>query len=321
MNVLKIEGVCPNRYEARRGVGRISGGHAVGVGARTDPTGDARRGMLSALLGAATVLAGLTETARGWHFECRFIERVGNMDVLLPGNTIDASNGAARNIRIQFGVFDDADGPAPAGGFVGWNVGTMFVSGPVNNSDERRNNGRLAPFNFGPGPNANGNPPLPAGDPFTMLTEIDNTLGTQSPIWVCWDPDGDGVYEPTPMPQATVRGLNTFVSTFAFSIDPAPAGQTYSITAGGNLIGATEWRVIGNPTPPDCSDEPDPACPFPGSVTYAPFPTPPQAFSCTLAVVVPGPASLLTVLAGATASQRFRRRRGAESHSFSEQGA
>ncbi|MGE3109500.1 MAG: hypothetical protein AB7G11_16165 [Phycisphaerales bacterium] len=256
-----------------------------------------------ALFGILAV-AGAAGSAEAFEFRCRFVERVGNTDVVLAGNTIDATNGLARRIRIQFGVFDDAAGAAPAGGFVGWNVGTLAVSGAASNSDETRTPGRLAPFNFGPGPNANGNPPLPGGDPFTMLTEIDNTLGTQSPIWVC-DANGNA----PPQPAALVRGLNTFVSTFEFTINPADMGaSSYTVTAGGNLIGATEWRTVGNPTPPDCGDPADPADDVPGAVTYAPFPTTPQAFNCVLNVeIIPGPGSAALLGLGGLLAARRRR--------------
>lgn len=240
--------------------------------------------------------------AQAWEFRCRFIERVGNQNVELPGNTIDASDGAARNIRVQFGAFDDADGPAPVGGFVGWNVGSIAVGGPAGSSDERRNAGRIAPFTFAAGPSASGSPPLPDGDPFTMLTEIDCTLGTQSPIWLC-GPDGI----PPPMPPAIVRGLNTFVSVYAFSIDPRPGATTYDITLGGNLIAASEWRVVSAPPPPDC-EPPGPEDPPLGSITYAPLTTPPRAFSCTLTVVVPSPTSAaLSMLGGGLVLVRRRR--------------
>ena len=137
-----------------------------------------------ALVGLLSV-AGVASSASAYEIRCRFVERVGSVDVPLQSNVIDATDHGVHNIRIQFGVFDDADGPAPDGGFVGWNVGTMTVSGSANNSDERRNSGRLSPWNFAAGPNSNGNPPLPGGDPFQMLTEIDATLGTQSRPWLC----------------------------------------------------------------------------------------------------------------------------------------
>jgi hypothetical protein len=255
-----------------------------------------------ALFGILAV-AGAASSANAFEFRCRFVERIGNQDVVLAGNTIDATDGAVHNIRLQFGVFDDGAGAAPAGGFVGWNVGTLTVSGAASNSDERRNNGRLSPFNFASGPNSNGNPPLPGGDPFTMLTEIDATLGTQSPIWQGCDANGN----PVPQPPAVTRGINSFVSVFAFSIDPNAGASDYTVTAGGNLIGATEWRTVGTPTPPDCSDPNDPQ---PGSVTYAPFPTAPQAFTCVLnvhaAIPAPGAAALLG-LGGLIAGRRRRR--------------
>jgi len=256
-----------------------------------------------ALFGILAV-AGAASSANAYEFRCRFVERVGSTDVVLDNNTIDASNANVRNIRIQFGVFDDAAGVAPAGGYVGWNVGTIAVSGAVNNSDERRNNGRISPFNFAAGPNSNGNAPLPAGDPFTMLTEIDNTLGTQSPSWVC---NADGTIPP--QPAALVRGRNTFVSTFAFSIDPTSTSSTsYTVTIGGNTIGADSWLPVGNPSAPDCGDPADPLDDVPGAVTYAPFPTAPRAISCVLNVqIIPAPgAAALLGLGGLLAARRRR---------------
>jgi len=251
---------------------------------------------------AVVAMLACTASCHAWQFRCRFVERVGNMDVVLPGNSLYIYPfEPPHNMRLQFGVFDDADGPAPAGGFLGWNVGTLAVSGTVNNSDDRRNPGRLAPFNFASGTNANGNPPLPAGDPFTMLTEIDNTLGTQSLIWTCV-PDGSGGSMPGPMPQPIIRGLNTFVSVYAFSIQLNTFSTGYTITAGGNLYAARDWRTIGTPTPPECPDS--------GSVTYLPFPEMPRTFSCVLAVNTPPPASAAIVFLGAAGGAMSRRRRG-----------
>ena len=145
--------------------------------------------------------------------------------------------------------------------------------------------------------------PLPAGDPFTMLTEIDATLGTQSPIWVC-DAQGNAPAQPA----ATVRGRNTFVSVFAFSIDPNAGAESYTVTAGGNLIGAASWLVVGSATAPDCGDPADPSDDVPGAVTYAPFPTTPQAFTCVLSVdIIPAPgAAALLGLGGLLAARRRR---------------
>lgn len=255
-----------------------------------------------ALFGILAV-AGAASSADAFEFRCRFVERIGNMDVPLVDNRIEVVPGVTRNIRIQFGVFDNAAGAAPAGGYVGWNVGTLAVSGAASNSDERRNNGRISPFNFGPGANANGNPPLPGGDPFTMLSEIDNTLGTQSPVWVC----GPGGVIP-PQPAAAVRGLNTYVSTFAFSVTANSAtSENYTVTAGGNLIAAAMWNTVGNPSAPDCGDPDDPSDDVPGAVTYAPVPLTPQAFTCVLNVIVPGPGSAALLGLGGLLAARRRR--------------
>jgi len=227
----------------------------------------------------------MTCGVNAYTFQCRFVERIGNTDVVLANNRIDVAGGSVHNIRIQFGVFDDSASLAPDGGFLGWNIGTMNVSGSRANSDERRNPGRLSPFNFSVGANANGNPPLPGGDPFTMLTEIDATLGTQAPAWIC---DAQG--NVPPQPEAVVRGRNVFVSVFAFSINPIMGANSYFVDVGGNLIAATTWLTIGTPTPPSCGDPADPMDDVPGTVLYAPNPTPPQLFGSFLVVnIVPTP--------------------------------
>jgi hypothetical protein len=257
---------------------------------------------------ALALVAGAATSANALTFECRFVEQTGaSTFVVLAGNTIDASNTLPRRIRMQFRVVDDAEGAAPAGGFVGQNVGTLTVSGAPANSAERRTNGRISPFNFAGGINSNGNPPPAggvnagdaAGTDWNMLTDIDNTLGTQAFAWGC---DASG--NPLPQPQAVVRGRNSFVSIFEFTIDPAAGGSSYTVVAGGNLIAATSWLPVGNPTEPDCSD---PENPVNGSVTYAPFPTAPTPYSCTLSVIVPAPgAAALLGLGGLLVARRRR---------------
>jgi hypothetical protein len=253
------------------------------------------------------VVAGTAVSANAYEFRCRWVERVGSTDIVIGGDgaSLDVGDGMARRIRLQFGVFDDGAGEAPGGGFVGWNVGVMQFSGDPANSADRRTNGRISPWNFATGPNSNGNPP-PAGGvnsgdaegtDFQGWTEIDATLGTQSPFWGC-NPDGT----PAPQPNAAVRGRNSFVSVFEITTDPADGAADYSITASGNLIAATEWRVVGNPVPPDCESDP----PAFGQITYAPFPTDPVAFSCVLNLVpAPGAAALLG-LGGLLAARRRR---------------
>jgi hypothetical protein len=76
--------------------------------------------VLIAILAAAGL--GLASSAHAYEFRVRFGTQVG--DVFTPGT--QRSDGsweialsgvpAATRIRIQFGVFDDASGPAPAGG-------------------------------------------------------------------------------------------------------------------------------------------------------------------------------------------------------------
>lgn len=259
---------------------------------------------------ALAVVAGAAASANALTFECRFVEQTGPAAgnfVVLPGNTItDAGIGGPlnhRRIRLQFRVVDDASGPAPAGGFVGENVGTLTVSGPVTNSNETRTPGRLNPFAFAAGVNSNGNPPLPGGDPFTMLTDLDNTQGTQGPLWQC-NPDGSIPAQPP----AVVRGRNTFVSIFEFTIDPIAGAESYTVTAGGMLIAATSWLTVGNPTPPDCGDPDDTGDDQVGSITYAPFPTDPVPFTCVLNVnIIPAPgAAALLGLGGLLVARRRR---------------
>lgn len=250
-----------------------------------------------ALFGILAV-AGAATCANAFEFQCRWVERVGNVDTVIGGSgaTIDATDGAPRRIRLQFGVFDDGQGAAPAGGFIGWNVGTLAISGPAANSDDTRTPGRLVPFNFANGVGANGNPPLPGGDPFTNLTDIDATLGTQSPFWGF---DGEG--NPLPQPQPVIRGLRGWTSVYEITIDPATGGSNYTVTAGGNLVAADAWLVVGSANPPD------PDSGTPGSVTYAPSTTAPVAFDCVLNVMVPAPgAAALLGLGGLVALRRRR---------------
>ncbi|MGE3107754.1 MAG: hypothetical protein AB7G11_03375 [Phycisphaerales bacterium] len=255
-----------------------------------------------ACLAALLAATGMERAASAWEFRCRFVERVGNVDTPLPGNQLSALDGGAHRIRIQFGVFDDADGPAPMGGYLGWNVGTIMVSGPAGNSNESRTPGRLAPFNFAPASQgANG---VPAEDPFEMLTDVDNTLGTQSPLWHC---DSNG--EAPPPPEPGVRGRNTFVSTYEITVDPNPGALDYAVTFAGNLVAADRWLVVGTANPPDCGDPSDPADDAVGSITYAPFPLAPRAFECTLEVfATPAPGSAVLVMGAIWASCGKRRR-------------
>jgi hypothetical protein len=237
-------------------------------------------------------------TADAYEFRVRFVERIGSNNIELhEGHTIYMAAGEERRIRIQFGVFDDAAGAAPAGGFFGWNLGSITVNGwSPHNSDEFRNSpqgahngvGRLPPFNSAPASGgANG---LPAQDPFEALTGIDNTLGNQSLIWNFGQPQ----------PQPVIRGLNTWVSTYEISIHPNAGALPYTIGFGGSLLAATSW-ISGEPVPPQGPDQP-------GSVTYSPILTTSESFGATLLVAgLPSPsAATLFVLGGMAAIRRRR---------------
>lgn len=249
------------------------------------------------------ILAG-AGAAEAFEFRCRFVRRVGNVNEVIPDNILTGTGTALVSLRMQIGVFDDASGPAPAGGVIGWNVGTFSVSGSIGNSENRRNPGRLNPFRYSGGPNANGYPALPSGDPFTSLTEIDAPLGTQSPLWMC---DAQGVAPP--QPPAPVWGRNTFVSIFAITTQATADSIPYTITAGGNLLSTAQWIPIGTPQAPDCGDPLDPSDDIPGAVTYSPISLPPQGFTCLLEIIpfVPAPgAAVLFAFAGFAASRRRR---------------
>jgi hypothetical protein len=241
----------------------------------------------------------LSHAAHAWEFRWRFVERVGNVDLApLANDTIDASTGEPRRIRLQFGVFDDDAGPAPGGGFIGWNGGSVVVSGTPANSDERRTPGRLTPF-FTQG-HGNGEPAI---DPFDAIIGIDAVMGLQGRAWRC-NPDGT----PAPMPPARTWGLNRYDAVFELTIDPAPGAESYSVVFGGSLIAATEWRLAGEPWPPDCGDPANPDDDQWGSVTYAPFPTAPRMFEGTLHVYVPAPSAVVVAVAGLLGGARRRRR-------------
>jgi uncharacterized protein (TIGR03382 family) len=240
-----------------------------------------------ALFGLLAV-AGAAMSANAFEFRVRFAERVAGVDTALMNNTIDATDGAAHQIAVQFGVFDDAGGAAPAGGYLGWNVGSLTVTGGAANSDETRTPGRLPGFDFAQGPNSNGNPPLPGGDPFESLTEIDNTQGTQTVLW----------FPGQPMPSALTQGLNGWVSTFVFTIDPAAGATSYDVNLAGNVLAATGWNVIQS-TPPGAG---------PGFVLFGPVAGPPTQISGTLHVdIIPAPgAAALLGLGGLVAIRRRR---------------
>lgn len=197
-----------------------------------------------AIVSAGGVLIGVP-CASAWNAQIRFVERVGMTETVLPGNTINVTDGLPRNIRVQIGVFDDAGGAAPSGGLNGWIDGTLTASGSHGNSDETRTPGRLSPFSSNQSSSANG---APEADPFGVLAGIDATRGTSSHSWGC---DFAIPSAPLPIPVATVLGRNTFVSVYEFTIDPGFGASSYTVTAGG-AAEAGVWVLTTNFPPPIC---------------------------------------------------------------------
>lgn len=230
--------------------------------------------------------------AHAWEYRTRIVERVGNSDIVL-GDSVDFAPGSTHRLRFQSGVFDDANGPAPAGGYNGYTQGTIQTFG---GGTWTRSPGRLAPFVFFQAPNANGNPPLPAGDPFTSLTEIDAAIAIQGFAWTC---DAQG--NPNPMPQPVIRGRNDFVSTYEITLtmDASPPGEL-RVVFGGQFTAADTWVIQGNPVPPDCDSGEN------GSVVYfCPLNSDRPTLSRELRII-PAPASALSLLLLAPLARRRR---------------
>lgn len=245
------------------------------------------------IIGAAVVISGAAVNAHAYEYQCRWVECVG-MDEVPIDDTVpfDISDGKPRWIRLQFGVFDDAAGPAPAGGFFGWSNGELLATGGIN----RRTPGRLEPFAFGTNPLGNGNPPLPNGDPFRSLTDIDATIGVQTPEWG-FDING----APLPQPGAVIYGRNEFVSVYDIMVTADGSGNNFSIMAMGDLFAALSWDVIGTPIPPD------PATGELGFVAYSATTqstTMPQHCTLTFGVPTPGAATMLVMGLGAATRRR-----------------
>jgi hypothetical protein len=235
------------------------------------------------------VVAASASVSHAFESRVRFARRIGTVDVPINGNEVytQVPPGGTIRLRLQFGVFDDATSPAPAGGVLGWNVGNMTAMGGfVSPMPVSRTPGRLAPFNFSQSPRANG---FPATDPFAFITEIDNTLGTQAPPWPAGgDPDNP------PLPR--IFGLNSFVSVYEISLRVPEFSfkEERYIRVFGNALASSEWRTVGTPIPPTPDEN--------GQIVYAPVPLPPMPFDFQLrvfneAVPSPGSASLLALLA------------------------
>lgn len=264
--------------------------------------------MKAIVVAGILAVAGVASSASAYNIQCRWVT-VGGVPLVttvIPTaadgfQTLDLSAipaGTVIRIRKQFGVFDDAGGAAPAGGFIGLNVGTLMVPGGYNAT---RTPGRLAPFNFAPVNPGNG---LPTTDPFTSLTSLDNTLGSQSPVWGIDTANN----LPLPQPGPTIRGRNTFVSIFEFSITAGSANTDGFVMMNGNQILASGWGTVGVPNPPSDADG-DGVLDTNGAVTYAPQTIAPvpggNGWKLHLLVPAPGTAALLG-LGGLVAARRRR---------------
>ena len=246
-----------------------------------------------ALIGLLAV-TGVAASANAFQVQCRWVSRVGTVDTPIPAGGLPVTPGQVINLRLQFSLATDGQGAPPAGGFIGWNVGT--INGTPDTAGS--NAARLQPFNFAPPPGFGGTQnPL-------HLNNVDNTLGTQAISWT----GIPGTADPGSPPPAVVRGNNTFVSVFAVTVT---AGATdFDVTAAGNAIAATSWNVISSTTPDPGDDgvfgTPDDTA---GNVTYAPATLPPIPFSNCVAhfVQIPAPgAAALLGLGGLVACRRRR---------------
>jgi len=217
--------------------------------------------MRSLSLATAATLFALCGSAQAWHVEVRFVERIGTTDVVILENELFNNYGYPRQIRLQIGVFDDADGPAPAGGLFGMVDVSCTAVGMV----ATRTPGRLPLFAFPPDGNGE-----PASDPFRTITGIDALRSDQTLVWNC-----SGA-EPEPQPTAVIRGVNQYVSVYALTVVPnQQCGST--LTFSGSVVAAGGWSVVGSPVAPACTNPPSP-----GSVTYTAATLAPLPFTAQL---------------------------------------
>lgn len=199
----------------------------------------------------------------------RFVERVGNVDVVLPGNQI-GFDVFPRRIRVQVAVFDDAQGEAPAGGVVGWN-GSLRLTRWIGS----RTPGRLPLFRSVKG--ANGEP---AADPFLQIDGIEATIGSHVLVWAC---EGS---MPIPLPVPVIRGRNQYVSVYEVTLRPVTwcaFGQAF-MDLTGEVLTASSWELAGEPRPPVCTDPP-----VPGEAVYEPEGVIARPVSGTLTLTVGAP--------------------------------
>lgn len=254
---------------------------------------------------AITVLtvAGVAVGAHAFVVDCRWTYETTNGNNFLPlplgGLNVDPTTQPFVRLRLSFQVTDGSPSDA-AGGFIGWNFGTLLASGDCCES-LARTPGRRAPFNFIPTGNG-----VPVADPVpcdTTITGIDATLGFQNLAWGC-APDG----APLPMPVPVVRGLGSFVSVYDVTLNLRPGLGSASVTAGGNSVVSSQWFTVGAAVPPDCGDPADPLDDIPGSVIYAPTTAAPVPFVCVAQVncIPAAPSACLFALGMLTIRRRQR---------------
>ncbi len=256
--------------------------------------------MRQALVWLAATCA-LASPCAAWQIRARMVLRTGTETGYDPIYVWPGSTGM---IRIQLGVFDDVDGPAPAGGLIGWTMGTLSGAG-TNGSGATR----LNPFASSPAPGFSGTQvPLD-------LFDIDATLGTQSLPWL----GIPGTSDPGPQPAALVRGRNTFISVFQFLT--IAGGSDYVLTAAGGAVAASAWD--GTPLPPQPGPDgffgpgdqnhdniDDTLDDLPGSITYSHVDLPPIPFSALMhVIIVPAPATAPTLMLHTVIALRRRRAR------------
>lgn len=223
----------------------------------------------------AAVLAslGLSSLVQAYTYEYRIVERVGEVDHVLP-STISVRPGTAHRYRLQVRVV--SEGPADArAGLLAWNVGRITTTGGINTrtaaAPDPNPRGRLTPFTGAHQSTAEGSPTV---DPFTSLTEIDAAVLIRTFPWECGT---DG--QPLPQPQPSPFGRDEFISLFEFT--SVATAETYTITFAGNLIAGESYNVLVC-NPPECGDPQSPGDDEPSSCDYAPRPYAPRSFTLAL---------------------------------------
>jgi hypothetical protein len=249
--------------------------------------------MNRALLASGLVVMGAVADACAFEARVRFAQRVADEDITIDEalhKTFVAPGGFIR-LRVQLGVFDDAESPAPAGGIIGWATGS--IQGSISNMPLTRTPGRLAPFQFSNQGHANG---YPISDPFTRITEIDNTLGIQVPLW----PAGS---DPGAPPLPTIFGRNEYVSVYEISLQvPTDLFKSWrTIDLSGLAYAASDWRAFETPIPPTPDSD--------GLIRYAPVPLPPLPIERSVRIfneAVPSPPGVGVLLLPLLCARRRR---------------